>query len=150
MPGQADLAVLAGAGRSHDELGTYPEAFRASWLHDELSRAHNFKPWMSKGLLLGTLMVGVVQVVFLYNLVWSYFKGRPSGGNPWNATTLEWQTPDTPPKHGNFGPTLPVVYRWAYDYSVPGADQDFIPQNVPAREVTRNSNETQAAGNPTT
>jgi len=31
---------------------------------------------------------------------------------------------------------LPVVYRWAYDYSVPGADQDFIPQNVPPREVT--------------
>ncbi len=61
----------------------------------------------------------------------SYFKGKPSGGNPWRATTLEWQTPDTPPKHGNFGPTLPVVYRWAYDYSVPGAAEDFIPQNQP-------------------
>ena len=51
--------------------------------------------------------------------------------NPWSATTLEWQTPDTPPKHGNWGPQLPVVYRWAYDYSVPGAPDDFIPQNVP-------------------
>ena len=60
------------------------------------------------------------QLLFLYNLIWSYFKGKPSGGNPWRATTLEWQTPDTPPKHGNFGPELPVVYRWAYDYSVPG------------------------------
>ena len=46
-------------------------------------------------------------------------------------TLLEWQTPDTPPKHGNFGPTLPIVYRWAYDYSVPGAADDFIPQNQP-------------------
>jgi cytochrome c oxidase subunit 1 len=85
-------------------------------------------------ITIAALIVGAVQVVFLYNLVWSYFRGKPSGGNPWNATTLEWQTPDTPPKHGNFGPTLPLVYRWAYDYSVPGAEQDFIPQNVPPRE----------------
>ena len=86
------------------------------------------------GITIAALIVGAVQVVFLYNLVWSYFRGKPSGGNPWNATTLEWQTPDTPPKHGNFGATLPLVYRWAYDYSVPGAEQDFIPQNVPPRE----------------
>ncbi len=69
--------------------------------------------------------------MFLYNLIWSYFNGKPSGGNPWRATTLEWQTPETPPKHGNFGATLPVVYRWAYDYSVPGCAEDFIPQNQP-------------------
>ena len=56
---------------------------------------------------------------------------RRPGGNPWSATTLEWQTPDTPPAHGNWGPKLPVVYRWAYDYSVPGAPDDFIPQNEP-------------------
>ena len=86
---------------------------------------------LNAAITLAALIVGTVQVVFLYNLVWSYFKGKPSGGNPWGATTLEWQTPDTPPKHGNFGPTLPVVYRWAYDYSVPGADRDFIPQNQP-------------------
>src|SRR5215208_403269 len=77
------------------------------------------------------LTVGVAQMVFLFNLVWSLFKGRPSGGNPWRATTLEWQTPETPPGHGNWGKELPVVYRWAYDYSVPGAAQDFIPQNQP-------------------
>ena len=88
-------------------------------------------------ITIAALVVGALQIVFLFNLVWSYFKGKPSGGNPWNATTLEWQTPDTPPKHGNFGATLPVVYRWAYDYSVPGAEQDFIPQNVPAKEVAR-------------
>src|SRR5881398_64117 len=77
------------------------------------------------------LTVGFAQMVFLFNLVWSLFKGRPSGGNPWRATTLEWQTPQTPPGHGNWGKELPVVYRWAYDYSVPGAAQDFIPQNQP-------------------
>lgn len=77
------------------------------------------------------LIVGAAQIVFLFNLVWSLRRGRPSGGNPWRATTLEWQTPQTPPAHGNWGKTLPVVYRWAYDYSVPGAAQDFLPQNQP-------------------
>ncbi|MEI7570839.1 MAG: cytochrome c oxidase subunit I, partial [Alcaligenaceae bacterium] len=71
----------------------------------------------------------------LYNLVWSYFKGEPSGDNPWKATTLEWQTAHTPPIHGNFGETLPPVYRWAYDFSVPGVKEDFIPQNVAPKDV---------------
>jgi cytochrome c oxidase subunit 1 len=77
------------------------------------------------------LIVGAAQMLFLFNLAWSYRRGQPSGGNPWRATTLEWQTPTTPPGHGNWGRDLPVVYRWAYDYSVPGADQDFVPQNQP-------------------
>jgi cytochrome c oxidase subunit 1 len=86
---------------------------------------------LNEAITIAALIVGAVQVVFLYNLIWSYFNGKPSGGNPWRATTLEWQTPETPPKHGNFGATLPVVYRWAYDYSVPGCAEDFIPQNQP-------------------
>ena len=77
------------------------------------------------------LIVGAAQLAFLFNLFWSLKRGRPSGGNPWRATTLEWQTPQTPPAHGNWGKELPVVYRWAYDYSVPGAAQDFLPQNQP-------------------
>jgi cytochrome c oxidase subunit 1 len=77
------------------------------------------------------LTVGAAQILFLFNLVWSLKKGREAGGNPWRATTLEWQTPQTPPAHGNWGKELPVVYRWAYDYSVPGAAEDFIPQNQP-------------------
>jgi len=98
---------------------------------------------LNAGISIAALIVGAVQLVFLYNLIRSYFKGKPSGGNPWDATTLEWQTPDTPPTHGNFGATLPVVYRWAYDYSVPGADTDFIPQNVPLQKAaSRNSNKT--------
>ena len=50
---------------------------------------------------------------------------------PGAATSLEWQTPETPPGHGNWGRELPIVYRWAYDYSVPGAPQDFIAQDDP-------------------
>ncbi|NTS33530.1 cytochrome c oxidase subunit 1 [Phyllobacterium sp. YR620] len=77
------------------------------------------------------LIVGAGQMVFLFNLFWSVRHGKDAGGNPWRATTLEWQTPTTPPPHGNFGKDLPIVYRWAYDYSVPGAAEDFIPQNQP-------------------
>jgi cytochrome c oxidase subunit 1 len=77
------------------------------------------------------LIVGATQLVFVFNLFWSLRHGKPAGGNPWRATTLEWQTPETPPPHGNWGKDLPVVYRWAYDYSVPGADQDFLAQNQP-------------------
>lgn len=77
------------------------------------------------------LVVGFAQFIFFYNVFYSLKNGRPSGGNPWRAASLEWQTPETPPGHGNWGETLPVVYRWPYAYSVPGADQDYLPQNMP-------------------
>jgi cytochrome c oxidase subunit 1 len=80
---------------------------------------------------IAALVVGAAQLVFLVNLFWSLRYGREAGGNPWRATTLEWQTPETPPPHGNWGKDLPVVYRWAYDYNVPGAKEDFLPQNQP-------------------
>jgi electron-transferring-flavoprotein dehydrogenase len=70
LAAEAAFAALR-AGRAHDELAAYPEAFRQSWLHDELHRARNFKPWMSKGLALGTLMVGVDQVVFGGRAPWT-------------------------------------------------------------------------------
>ena len=101
----------------------------------------NFIPASAHGLNIGitlaALLVGAFQLLFLYNLVWSYYKGKPSGPNPWNATTLEWQTSETPPIHGNFGAELPKVYRWAYDFSVPGVVADFIPQNMAPQQVQR-------------
>ncbi|NTH16415.1 cytochrome c oxidase subunit I [Agrobacterium rhizogenes] len=83
-------------------------------------------------ITVAALIVGAAQILFLFNLAWSLRWGKQAGGNPWRATTLEWQTPQTPPVHGNWGKELPIVYRWPYDYSVPGADQDFLPQNQPA------------------
>ncbi|MGY2491482.1 electron transfer flavoprotein-ubiquinone oxidoreductase [Cupriavidus sp. CP313] len=59
------------AGRQGDELAAYPESFRQSWLHEELHRARNFKQWMSKGLYLGTLMVGVEQKLFGGKVPWT-------------------------------------------------------------------------------
>jgi cytochrome c oxidase subunit 1 len=72
--------------------------------------------------------LGVVQVLFLVNLVVSLRRGRPAGPNPWEATTLEWQTTSPPPAH-NFA-AAPTVARGPYEYSVPGAAVDFTPQGT--------------------
>ncbi len=92
-------------------------------------------------ITIAALVVAAAQFLFLINIVWSLFKGKKSERNPWRATTLEWQAPDLPPKHGNWGPELPVVYRWAYSYSVPGAKEDFIPQTELPSENTRGEEE---------
>jgi cytochrome c oxidase subunit 1 len=73
------------------------------------------------------------QVIFLFNFFYSIFKGEKSPQNPWNSNTLEWTTPMAN-IHGNWPGALPVVHRWAYDYSKPGAERDFIPQTVPLAE----------------
>ena len=70
LAAEAAFDALA-AGRAGDELTAYPETFRRSWLHDELHRARNFKPWMAKGLYTGTLMVGFDQVVFGGRAPWT-------------------------------------------------------------------------------
>jgi len=70
LAAEAAHAAL-GAGRAGDALAAYPEAFRQSWLFDELYRARNFKPWMSKGLYTGSLMVGIDQIVFGGKAPWT-------------------------------------------------------------------------------
>jgi len=68
----ADAAFAAlGEGRQHDELNSYPAAFEQSWLHEELHVARNFKPWMSKGLYLGTIMTGIDQLLFKGKAPWT-------------------------------------------------------------------------------
>jgi cytochrome c oxidase subunit I len=73
------------------------------------------------------VLLGTVQLFFVVNFVWSLVRGARTSENPWQATTLEWAT-SSPPPHGNF-PALPHVYRGPYDYSVPGATADFLPQS---------------------
>jgi cytochrome c oxidase subunit 1 len=109
---------LVGVPRRYPELGD--TAFVPPSVHT-----------LNEFITIAALTVGAAQMVFLFNLFWSLRHGREAGDNPWRATTLEWQTAGTPPPHGNFGKELPVVYRWAYDYSVPGAPEDFIAQNDP-------------------
>ena len=74
----------------------------------------------------------VVQLPFIVNLFWSVKHGeKVKSDNPWQATTLEWETP-TPPPHGNFIKEV-KAYRDPYEYSVPGAKEDFTPQAQPAK-----------------
>lgn len=70
------------------------------------------------------------QALFLFNFFYSIYRGPKAPQNPWNSNTLEWTTPMAN-IHGNWPGALPVVHRWAYDYSKPGAEHDFIPQIVP-------------------
>jgi len=76
--------------------------------------------------------LGLSQIPFIINFFWSMLHGeKVEDDNTWKSTTLEWQTP-TPPPHGNFVKT-PEVFRDAYEYSVPGADKDYSPQNEPVK-----------------
>ena len=75
-----------------------------------------------------------VQLVFYFNLIWSMFKGKRAGENPWEATTLEWDIP-SPPPHDNFAGIVPTVYRGPYEFSVPGAPNDFLMQTEPEGAV---------------
>ena len=82
------------------------------------------------------LIVGAAQFILLYNFIVSAIRGRKAPKNPWGSCTLEWQTLEAPPGHGNWGDRLPVVYRWPYEYGLPGATDDFVPQNVPDEQIT--------------
>jgi len=90
---------------------------------------------LNVGITVSAIIVALVQLVFIANVIWSTFKGKRSGRNPWQATSLEWQTASFPPGHGNWGKQSPQVHRWAYDYSVPNVKDDFIPQNLSPEEV---------------
>lgn len=79
------------------------------------------------------LIGGAFQLVFLYNFFSSIFYGKKSVQNPWRSNTLEWTAP-VEHIHGNWPGELPEVHRWPYDYSKPGHDEDFVPQNVPMKE----------------
>jgi cytochrome c oxidase subunit 1 len=73
--------------------------------------------------------LGLSQIPFIVNVFWSIKKGEKVGDNHWDATTLEWAATTSPPlAHGNFT-EIPTVVRGPYDYSVPGAPRDFVPQH---------------------
>ncbi len=76
----------------------------------------------------------VAQFIFVFNFFYSIWKGKLAPANPWGSNTLEWTTPRFP-GHGNWPGEIPTVYRWPYDYSKPGAKEDFIPQHIPYSET---------------
>lgn len=79
---------------------------------------------------IAAILTFVAQFIFLFNFFYSMYRGRKASLNPWRSNTLEWTTP-LYPGHGNWPGEIPSVYRWPYDYSKPGAKEDFIMQTVP-------------------
>jgi len=79
------------------------------------------------------IIAAAAQGLFIFNILYSIFKGPRAPQNPWKATTLEWTTP-VKHIHGNWPGEIPEVHRWPYDYSKPNAEEDFIPQTVPLAE----------------
>ena len=87
-------------------------------------------------ITIAAIITIAAQILFVINFFWSLRKGKKAPENPWEATTLEWTIP-SPPPHDNFGGKIPVVYRGAYEYSVPGVAQDYIMQTTPENEVVK-------------
>jgi cytochrome c oxidase subunit 1 len=109
----ADGGANYSAARVPDAIGTLPGT---------IMELHTWILWAAMAL-------GIAQIPFILNLFWSIRHGEKVGDNPWHSTTLEWQTP-TPPPHGNFAEP-PQICRGPYEYSAPGHDTDFTPQNEP-------------------
>jgi cytochrome c oxidase subunit 1 len=89
---------------------------------------------LNQFISIAAIITFLAQFIFIFNFFYSMFKGRVASLNPWRSNALEWTTPLNP-GHGNWPGAIPTVYRWPYDYSKPGAKEDFIPQNVPFSET---------------
>src|SRR6266852_879510 len=88
-------------------------------------------------ITVAAILLVLAQGIFLFNFLWSLFHGeKVEERNPWRATTLEWSV-SSPPPAGDFGPTGPVVYRGAYEFSVPGVAEDFVPQHLAPEQVVK-------------
>jgi cytochrome c oxidase subunit 1 len=84
---------------------------------------------MNQFISLNAFLLGFTQFIFAWNFLSSLVIGRPASENPWCANTLEWSVASPPIRH-NFE-TLPVVYHAPYEYSVPGVEEDYLPQTKP-------------------
>jgi cytochrome c oxidase subunit 1 len=76
-----------------------------------------------------SIVGALAQAIFIFNFFHSIYRGKKASKNPWNANSLEWTTP-VEHMHGNWPGKIPEVKRWAYDYSKPGYEDDFVPQTV--------------------
>jgi cytochrome c oxidase subunit 1 len=88
-------------------------------------------------ITVASILTIATQGIFLFNFLWSLLHGeKTKERNPWRATTLEWSLA-SPPPFDDFGPSEPVVYRGAYEFSLPGVAQDFVPQHLAPEQVAK-------------
>jgi len=81
-------------------------------------------------ITIAALVTGAAQFIFLFNLIWTRFRGPKAPDNPWQATSLEWST-SSPPPFDNFGGRQLVVHHEAYEYGVQGSAGDYVMQTSP-------------------
>jgi cytochrome c oxidase subunit 1 len=109
---------MLGLGGQHRRIWSY-ENF------PELSRPEFYA--LREFASISLVVMLACQLIFIFNFFWSLKNGKVAGNNPWNANTLEW-TAASPPPHGNWK-ELPTCYRGPYEYSVPGRESDYWPQD---------------------
>jgi cytochrome c oxidase subunit 1 len=115
---------LAGAPRRYYDYSVYGEFDTESF---------NMIMDLNVIITVFAIIAALGQAIFLFNFFYSIYRGPAAPQNPWKSNTLEWTTP-VEHIHGNWPGALPVVHRWPYDYSKPGAADDYIPQDVPLAE----------------
>ncbi len=112
---------LLGINRRYSSFESYSPAVQAQVMP------------IQKFITIAAIITISAQLILLFNLLWSLWKGKKAEINPWHATTLEWSIP-SPPPHDNFAGKEPVVYRGPYEFSLPGVADDYVPQHLePAR-----------------
>ncbi len=110
-------------------LAGAPRRYYDSSSFDFLSATADLQPIISVFAIIGATS----QLIFLFNFFYSIFRGQKAVQNPWKSTTLEWTTP-VEHIHGNWPGPLPEVHRWAYDYSNPVHEEDFVLQTTPLKD----------------
>lgn len=112
-------------------LAGVPRRYYANTAYDQFNVFVDMNQFVTIAAIIG----GAAQLLFLINFFGSIFKGKRAPQNPWNSNTLEWTAP-VKHIHGNWPGDIPYVYRWPYDYSKPGSELDYIPQNIPDADQT--------------
>jgi cytochrome c oxidase subunit 1 len=107
-------------------LAGVPRRYYANTAYDQFDVFVDMNQFVTIAAIVG----GAAQILFLVNFFGSIYRGKRAPQNPWHSNTLEWTAP-VEHLHGNWPGDIPYVYRWPYDYSKPGAELDYIPQNVP-------------------
>jgi cytochrome c oxidase subunit 1 len=107
-------------------LAGVPRRYYANTAYDQFDVFIDMNQFVTIAAIVG----GAAQILFLVNFFGSIYRGKRAPQNPWHSNTLEWTAP-VEHLHGNWPGDIPYVYRWPYDYSKPGAELDYIPQNVP-------------------
>jgi cytochrome c oxidase subunit 1 len=106
-------------------IGGHPRRYYDPTIYKYLEHLQPLNVFMT----VSAIILGFSQFIFVFNVLWSLARGEKAGRNPWHSNTLEWTAP-SPPGHLNFD-IPPIVHRGPYEYAVPGAAEDYVPQTAP-------------------